>query len=222
MNPAAHRSRLAHMLGSFRLWLCVLTAIALVMACGKPKEPALPPGTPVLALGDSLTAGAGVTSGEAWPSLLANRTGWVVINGGVSGDTSGAALQRLPSLLEEHKPLLVLVLLGGNDMLRHVPEAETVANLGHILSLIKAHGASAVLLATPQPNVAAAVFRSLSAPDFYRQVAKEHQVPLIEDAVADVLSDPQLKVDPLHPNAAGHAKLAEKIFKELQTIGYAR
>lgn len=222
MNPAAHPHRLVHMLGSLRLWLCLLSVIVLITACGKAKEPALPPGSAVLALGDSLTAGAGVTPSEAWPSLLANRTGWLVINGGVSGDISGEALQRLPALLEEHKPALVLVLLGGNDMLRHVPEAETVANLGQILTLVKSHGASAVLLATPQPNVAAAVFRNLSAPDFYRKVAKEYQVHLIEDAVADVLSDPQLKVDPLHPNAAGHAQLAGKIFKELQAIGYAR
>ncbi len=220
MNPA-YSSRLMRVLGSFPLWLCLLAAIAIVAACGKVKEPTLPPDSTVLALGDSLTAGAGVTAGEAWPSLLANRTGWLVVNGGVSGDTSGAALQRLPGLLEEHKPVLVLVLLGGNDMLRRIPEAETVANLGQILSLIKSHGASAVLLATPQPSVAGAVFRSLSAPDFYQKVAKEHRVPLIEDAVPDVLSDPQLKVDALHPNAAGHAQLAEKIFKELQEIGYA-
>ena len=78
------------------------------------------------------------------------------------------------------------------------------------------------MLATPQPSIAGAVFQHLSAADFYSQVAEGQQVPLIEDAIADVLSDPQLKVDQLHPNAEGHARLAESIFKELQSIGYAR
>lgn len=203
-------------------FILLLAAIFLLAACTRAKEQALPPGSRVLALGDSLTAGAGVTPEEAWPNLLARRTGWVVINGGVSGDTSGAALQRLPGLLDEHAPALVLVTLGGNDMLRHLPQPETIANLQQILTLIKARGANPVLLATPQPSVARAVFQHLSAADFYRKVAAAQQVRLIEDAVADVLSDPQLKGDPLHPNAAGHALLSEKIFKELQAIGYAR
>lgn len=207
---------------SIRQLILLLVAIVLVAACGKAKEEGILPGSRVLALGDSLTAGAGVTPAEAWPSLLASRTGWVVINGGVSGDTSGAALQRLPDMLEEHNPVLVLVTLGGNDMLRHIPEKETVANLGQILTLINAHGAKAVLLATPEPSVAGAVFRNLSAADFYRKVADEHQVPLIEDAVAEVLSDPLMKGDPLHPNAAGHALLAEEISAALKSIGYVR
>ena len=118
--------------------------------------------------------------------------------------------------------MLVLVALGGNDMLRHVPETETVANLERILVLVKAHGAKAVLLATPEPNLMGAVFQHLSAPPFYRQVAERQQVPLIENAIAEVLSDPQLKGDQVHPNAAGHALLAEKIYRELQAIGYAR
>lgn len=199
-----------------------IAAIALVTACGMEKEEAIPRGSLVLALGDSLTSGAGVAPQEAWPYLLAGRTGWEVVNGGVSGDTSGEALRRLPALLEEHKPVLVLVTLGGNDMLRQIPQDTTAANLGQILALVREHGAKAVLLATPKPSVAGVVFQSLSPPDFYRQVAGEHGVPLIEDAVADVLSDPQLKGDPLHPNAAGHALLSEKIFEELKSIGYIR
>lgn len=203
-------------------WLLML-AVVLLVGCGKEtKEAALPAGSVVLALGDSLTAGAGVNPEQAWPDLLAKKTGWLVINGGVSGDTSADALKRLPALLEEHSPVLVLVTLGGNDMLRHIPEQETVANLGQILDLIKARGAKAVLLATPKPSVAGAVFQNLSPPEFYRQVAERYQVPLIEDAIPEVLSDPQLKGDPLHPNAQGHALLAEKIFGELKTIGYVR
>lgn len=200
----------------------MLCALLLLAACGEVKEhAALPPASRVLALGDSLTAGYGVAAEEAWPNRLAGMSGWTVINGGLSGDTSGGALRRLPPLLEEHDPALVLVTLGGNDMLRHVPQAQTLDNLEQIIALIRAHGAQPVLLATPQPSVAGALLRNLSAADFYRPLAEAQHVPLIEEAIADVLSDPDLKGDALHPNAAGHALLAEKIFGELRRMGYA-
>ena len=190
--------------GFIRRILLLAAAVVLIAACGsKAKEGVLPSGSRVVALGDSLTAGAGVAPGEAWPGLLANRTGWVVINGGVNGDTSGAALA-----------------LGGNDMLRRIPQEETIANLVQILAMIKAHGAKPVLLATPKPSAMGAVFQNLSAADFYRRVAEEQQVPLIEDAIAEVLSDPEMKGDPLHPNVAGHAQLSQKIFDALKVVGY--
>lgn len=208
--------------GSIRQLILLIAVLVLTAACSKVKEEAIPPGSLVLALGDSLTEGAGVTSEEAWPNLLASRTGWVVINGGVSGDTSGAALLRLPALLEQHDQVLVLVTLGGNDMLRHIPQKETIANLKKIFTLIKTHGAKPVLLATPNPSLMGAAFQHLSAADLYREVAEAQQVPLLEDEIADVLSKPQLKGDPLHPSAAGHALLSEKLFEELKSIGYAR
>ncbi|MBI3221490.1 MAG: arylesterase [Nitrosomonadales bacterium] len=223
MNPACQSKR-PHRAdtGLLQRLMLLLAVLVLAAACSKAKQPAIPAGSPVLALGDSLTEGVGVKPEQAWPRLLSGRTGWIVINGGISGDTSGAALQRLPSLLEEHTPVLVLITLGGNDMLRRLPQQETVANLETAIAMIKAHGAKPVLLATPNPSLMGAVFQNLSAPDFYRKVADAQQVPLIEDAIADVLSDPQLKVDQLHPNAAGHALLSEKIFDELKSIGYAR
>lgn len=206
-----------------RLRACLaLAALLLLAACGQPKEAPLAAGTRVLALGDSLTAGNGVAPHEAWPALLATQTGWLIANVGISGDTSAGALQRLPALLDEHSPQLVLVALGGNDMLRRVPQGQTVANLGQILDLVKAHGAKAVLLATPKPSIAGAVFNNLSPADFYAEVAKDKNVPLIKDALAEVLSDTQLKVDQLHPNVAGHALLSKKFFAALKAIGYAR
>lgn len=203
--------------------LLALLVVLLAVACGgTKKEAALPAGTRVLALGDSLTAPHGVAPHEAWPALLAQTTGWVVVNAGVSGDTSAGALARLPSLLDEHQPQLVLVSLGGNDMLRKLPPAQTVANLGGMLDMVKERGARAVLLATPKPSIAGAVFNNLSAADFYAEVAKDKKVPLIADALPEVLSDTALKSDQLHPNAAGHALLATKIFEALKKIGFAR
>ncbi|MCG6932710.1 MAG: hypothetical protein LJE57_03635 [Gallionella sp.] len=70
-------------------------------------------------------------------------------------------------------------------------------------------------MATPNPSPMRAVFQNLSSPDFYRKVAEAQHVPLIAIAIADVLSDPELKGNALHPNAEGHERLAEKIYKEL-------
>jgi acyl-CoA hydrolase len=201
-------------------WL-LLALVLTLAACGKAERlPALPPGSVVLALGDSLTAGAGVTPEQAWPTLLAQRTGWQVVNGGVNGNTSGDALKRLPALLDEHRPALVLVTLGGNDMLRRLPVQTLEENLGRLVVKSKAEGAQVVMVATPQPSITGAVLRNLSAPEFYGRVAGAHQVPLIEDAIAEVLSDPLLKGDQIHPNAEGHAALAMKIFEALRDIGY--
>lgn len=202
-------------------WLLVALVLTL-SACGEAEKlPALPSGSVVLALGDSLTAGAGVTPEQAWPALLAQRTGWQVINGGVNGNTSSDALQRLPALLEEHRPALVLLTLGGNDMLRRLPVQQLEENLARLVVKSKAEGAQVVMVATPQPSITGAVLRNLSAPEFYGRVAGSQQVPLIEDAIAEVLSDPLLKGDQLHPNAEGHAQLAGKIHEALRDIGYA-
>lgn len=201
-----------------------LAALLLALAAcgGKPTEAPLPAGSRVLALGDSLTAPHGVQPLEAWPALLAQKTGWNVINAGVSGNTSAQALERLPGLLDEHQPQLVLVTLGGNDMLRKLPPGQTVANLGRMLDMARAAGARVVLLATPKPSLAGAVFNSLSPPDFYAEIAREKKLPLIADALPEVLSDTALKGDQLHPNAAGHARLGELIHAELKKIGFAR
>jgi lysophospholipase L1-like esterase len=203
-----------------------LTLVALLLALaacgGKPKESPLPAGTKVLALGDSLTAPHGVQPQEAWSVLLGQKTGWSVINGGVSGNTSAQALERLPALLEEHQPQLVLVTLGGNDMLRKLPQGQTVANLGRMIDMARARGAKVVLLATPKPSIAGAVLNNLSPPEFYAEIAKDKKVSLIEDAIPTVLSDTALKGDQLHPNAAGHAKLGELIHADLKKIGFAR
>jgi len=201
---------------------CLFLLALLLAACGgSKKEDVLPAGSKVLALGDSLTAPHGVKPGEDWPTLLGQKTGWVVINAGISGDTSAGALGRLPALLDEHQPQLVLVSLGGNDMLRKMSQAQTVANLGRMLDLARNSGAKTVLLATPKPSIAGAVFNNLSPAEFYAEVAKDKKVPLIGDAIADVLSDTNLKGDQLHPNAAGHALLGEKIHEALKKIGFA-
>ncbi|MCK7501686.1 MAG: hypothetical protein MZW92_75510 [Comamonadaceae bacterium] len=89
----------------------------------------------------------------------------------------GDALARLPGLLDEHGPALLLVEIGGNDMLRKLPQAETVSNLERILDLARQRGVRTALMAIPRPSVAGAVFASLSPAGFYREVAERHEHP---------------------------------------------
>ena len=113
-----------------RLALIAAVLFAWVLSgCGGPREAPLPEGATVLVIGDSITAGYGVDAAAAWPAQLAQRTGWRVIAAGVNGDRTAGGRERLPALLDEYAPALVIIELGGNDMLRGVATTEIVANL---------------------------------------------------------------------------------------------
>lgn len=206
----------------FFRWL-VLCGLLLQGGCGaEPQQHALPAGTRVLVLGDSLAYGTGAGEDEDYPTLLARKTGWEVINAGVPGDTSAGGLRRLPGLLDEHAPQLLLLELGGNDFLRRVPRETTAANLRAILSLAGSREIPVVLVATPQPNLLGAAIGSLSDDPVYREIAEDTGTPLIEHVLAEVLSDNALKSDPIHPNAEGYRLVAEGIHQALRQQGRVR
>jgi acyl-CoA thioesterase I len=216
------RPRLASRIVRFLRRGAPWVAVAILAACGGPKQAAVPAGAVVVVVGDSITAGYGVQEDQAWPARLASLTGWKVINGGVSGDRSADALARLPALLDEHAPALVMVEIGGNDMLHNESDATIERNIDAMLMAVKGRGARAVVVAIPRPSAAAMVFKSLSPARFYRDIATRNSVPMVEDAVSAVLSESDLRLDPLHPNGAGHAALAEKAVAELRAAGLMR
>lgn len=199
-----------------------LTAALALTACGGGRRGTaqrIARGSTVLALGDSLTAGYGATTDNAYPAVLAGLTGWQVVNGGVSGDTSAQALARLPALMKQ-QPKLVLVSIGGNDFLRKRPEAETRANIGQILAQIRAAGVPAVLVAVPYITLGA-LLGSLSEHPLYRDLAQSANVPLLEGAWAEILGDDALKSDQIHANAQGYHVFAEKLYAFLKQQGFA-
>lgn len=198
---------------------CLVALLTLVAACSKPTETPLPMQSRVLVIGDSIAAGYGLAREQSWVAQLASLTGWLMINGGISGDTSAQGQARLASLIDEHRPVAVIIELGGNDMLRRLPTAETVATLEAMIRDVRAAGAKPVLMAVPTPSVAGAAFGNLSDAGFYGELAKRTKVPLIEDAISDVLSKPALKLDQLHPNADGHRELAAQVAIRLRKIG---
>jgi acyl-CoA hydrolase len=134
-----------------------------------------------------------------------------VNNAGVPGDTSAQALARLPELLQEHTPALVLVSIGGNDFLRRLPEAQTRANVRRICELVVAAGAQVLLIAVPRPTLAAAFTGSLNDHALYAEIADELELPLLRQGWSDVLGDESLRADPIHANAVGYARFAQAV-----------
>ena len=195
-----------------RRWLAGAAAL-LLAACGRkaPRLQRIAAGATVLAHGDSLTFGSGAAANESYPAVLTQITGWNVVNAGVPGNTSAQARERLPALLELHAPQLVLLSIGGNDFLRQVPEDDTRAAIIEMLAQVRATGAATVLIAVPRPSVAGALLRALSDHSLFAEVAETLQVPLLAEAWSEILSQPALKSDQIHANAAGYAQFAQRL-----------
>ena len=122
MNPSRVKSS-SHLPATHliqrRTLLAMGFGVSLLAGCGKSaKLSAIPPGKTVLAFGDSVTFGTGAASGEDWPSLLALKSGWKVVNAGVSGDTAENGKGRIQALLTAHKPTLVVIEIGGKRVSR--------------------------------------------------------------------------------------------------------
>jgi acyl-CoA thioesterase-1 len=197
----------------------LLYAGALMAAgCGRkpPAGSALPPDSVVLALGDSITHGSGADPAAAYPAQLAALTGWRVVNGGVSGDTAAQALERLPALLAEHRPALVIVSLGGNDFLRRLAATDTEAALRQVVALSREAGAQVLLVGVPQPRLTAAIGAGLSDHPLYQRLADELALPLHAGGWARVLGDEKLKSDQIHANAEGYRVFAEGLAATLR------
>jgi len=199
----------------------LMTALlAPLAACGRktPRTHIVPPGATALALGDSLTSGVGASADTAYPTVLQHLTGWKVINGGVSGDTSAQALNRLPGLLLQHQPALVIVSIGGNDFLRRQNAAATRANIVRICSEARASGAQVLLVAVPELSLMATVGR-LSDHAMYEEIADELKIPLHSKGWAGVLAQDHLRSDQIHANASGYAQFAQGLVSTLQDTG---
>ena len=195
------------------LLLCGLSA------CSKP-ETTLPAQTTVLILGDSLTQGVGASSAQTnYPALLKQQSQWNIINGGVSGNTSAQALTRLPELLQQHQPKLVIISIGGNDFLQRLSNSDTQANIAQSIALSQQSGAQVLLVAVPELTLAAAVGHP-NDHAMYAQLAQSHQVHLLEDAWSDVLADETLRSDAVHANDAGYQVFTKLLTKRLEQIGW--
>lgn len=198
----------------------LLAGLALTAGTWAPAPaPAAVPSGVIVALGDSLTAGLGVAAEEAWPALLEarlRREGYPyrVVNAGASGDTSAGGLRRVDWALRS-RPDVAIVALGANDGLRGQPPDALQANLVAIVERFRASGAR-VLLAGMRvpPNYGAAYARAFEAA--FADAARRTGVPLMPFLLDGVAADVRLnQPDGIHPNAAGHRVIAERVFPHL-------
>lgn len=199
------------MTATVRGWLLVLLC-ALLGACGGPELAPLPPRATVLAFGDSLTYGTGA-AGRGYPEVLAELTGLAVVNAGVPGEISARGRERLPGLLAEHRPALVVLVHGGNDTLRNMPAARTRENLAAMIDASRGAGAQVVMLGVPGRNL------MLSAPSYYAEVAEAAEVPVDLDTLPRLMRDRAVKSDSVHFNGRGYRLMAEAVRDLLREAG---
>ncbi len=192
----------------FVVWLLLLAGCS-----NEGQLKALTTDSVILAFGASLTYGSGVARDDSYPAVLGRMTQVTVVNAGVPGEISEAGLRRLPGLLAQHRPDLVLISHGGNDILRKLDPLETEQNLTQMIRLIRESGAQAVLIAIPKP----ALFPA--AAPFYERVANQLNVPMEADIVTELQLDPGYKSDAIHFNAQGYALMAEAVAALLRDQG---
>ena len=196
-----------------------LSATISVTGCGsEPTQTALPAGSTVVALGDSLTYGYGANPKTAYPTVLAELSKWNVVNAGVNGDTSADVLTRVNEITEQN-PDLVLLGVGGNDVLQRIAPDTTRANIIATIDTLQSNNIDVVLIAEPHLSTSA-LFGKASDNPLYEDIAETESIPLYSDGWSTVLSDDALKSDKIHANAAGYRQFAEGLHDYLKDEGW--
>jgi acyl-CoA thioesterase-1 len=180
----------------------------------------------VLIVGDSLSAEYGLQRGEGWVALLEQRLArerlrWRVVNASISGDTTSGGRSRLPGLLAQHKPAVVVIELGGNDALRGLPLTMTRDNITAMTRAAKAAGARVLLtgMAVP-PNYGRQYGEQFLA--LFGEVAKAESValvPFLLKGIGDAKDAFALfQPDRIHPVAAAHPKILDNVWPALRPM----
>ena len=177
----------------------------------------------ILILGDSLSAAYGMEISESWPSLLQqrlNENGHAhrVFNSSITGDTTQGGLARLPRLLEKHRPVIVIVELGGNDGLRGLPLDVTRANLSRMVELSQAAGATVVLaeMRIP-PNYGRSYTERFNGT--YTSLSEQYEVVLLPFILQDIALEPGLmQGDGIHPTARAQPLILDEVWETLEPL----
>jgi acyl-CoA thioesterase I len=172
---------------------------------GKPAITNYPSaGTDVVALGDSLVYGTGSTKGNDFVSVLSKDIGVPIVNLGDPGDTTADVLKRM-SELDRYKPKIVIVLVGGNDYLRQIPDVQVFENLAKIIQNIQARGSIVVLV-----GIRGGVLVDPYAEQF-KVLSNTYGTAYVPNALQGLFGNQELMADAVHPNDAGYKKLAERL-----------
>ena len=201
--------------------LLAICCLVLLAACSDPFQATpLPTDARILAFGDSITFGTGRGDGLSYPDHLAQATGFTVVNAGIPGDTAARGKNRIAAVMDRQRPDMVILELGGNDFLARTREKQIKDDLQAIIDAIRARKIPVVLVAVPEFSVLRATTGSLQDASIYRELADANELLLIEELLADILSDADLRSDPIHPNARGYRQLASGIEATLRDANY--
>lgn len=174
----------------------------------------------ILVLGDSIAAEYGLATGTGWVSLLADRTGERAkfTNASISGETTAGGLTRLPALLAEHQPDIVILELGGNDALRGLRLDASEANLDAMVSAARAAGADVLVLGMRvPPNYGRRYTEQFAA--MFEAVASRHQARLVPFLLAQIAEQADyFQADRIHPNEAAQSRLAQTVWPALEEL----
>lgn len=175
----------------------------------------------VLVVGDSLSAGYGMSEQESWVSLLRDRLategyGYAVVNASLTGDTTGSGLKRLPRTLALHRPSIVIIELGGNDGLRGTPIKVMRDNLAEMIELCREADAEVILAGMQIPtNYGSSYTQAFTA--VYPELAGQYRVALIEFFLERVALDLELiQPDGIHPTAEAQPLLLDNVWPVLE------
>jgi len=209
-----------------RRWLAHCSA-ALALAAAAAAMPAFAAATrTLLVVGDSLSAEYGLVRGTGWVALLEERIAREkiaanVVNASISGDTTAGGLARLPALLREKKPAVVVIELGGNDALRGLPLEATRANLVEMTKLAKSARAKVVIVGMQLPPNYGRAYGDRFA-SLFADVAKAEGaalVPFLLKGVADVpQADTMFQADRIHPLASAHPTMLANVWPVLAPL----
>jgi acyl-CoA thioesterase-1 len=216
-TPSLSRPRAPHpalLPDSPACWLLVFVALLTACADNKPQLPLLSPDAVILAFGDSLTFGSGTDKAKSYPAVLAQLTGHTVINAGIPGEVTAAGLQRLPALLAQYKPELLILCHGGNDLLRKLNSAATRSNIEAMIKAAAQHNIPVLLIGVPQP---ALLF--MESAGIYNEIAAQYKLVYEGEILPAVEADNSLKSDRIHPNAKGYNLMADAIYRLMQESG---
>lgn len=193
--------------------LIIISCLTVLTACDAPKLGALPADAVILAFGDSLTSGVGARKNKDYPAVLSEVTGLQVINAGIAGETTNQGLQRLSQVLDQSSPDLVILIEGGNDILRGLNLEQAKANLRNMVMLIRQRNIDLVFIGVPKRSL------FLSVHPMYEELAAELDLVFDGKLLAELQGTPLLKSDIVHFNEKGYQRMAESIHAVLQERG---
>lgn len=180
----------------------------------------------LLVVGDSLSAEYGIAKNSGWVALLQKRLDqankpWKVVNASISGDTTSGGRARLPALLAQHQPQLVVLELGGNDALRGLSLQASEANLRTMVQASKQAGARVLLVGMEMPpNYGTRYMREFK--DMYARLARTESVPLVPfllQGIADLPdADDWFQPDRIHPLAKAHPRMLDNVWRGLEPL----